>query len=186
MGLEAAVERAEQTDKLKELILLVADLESDAELFGQVKLNKILFNIDFKAYSQWGEGVTGQEYQALPQGPALRRMVPVIEQLRQEGALAIKREDVGEYTQERPVALRPPDLGRFTAEELELIRAEAESAKSLSAADMIDVAHDFISWKVAAIGETIPYETVFAMKPRPLTEREKSRGRELIERAYGT
>jgi hypothetical protein len=182
VGMDAALRRAEQTDKLKELILLVCERAENQEHFGQVKLNKILFNIDFKAYAQRGESVSGQDYQAQRLGSTLRRMVPILEELEREGSLAIKRVPSGDYVEERPVSLRPADLGRFLAEELALVDAEVEAARDMTGTDMSEVSHEFLGWEVAAMGETIPYETVFAMKPRPLTERERVAGSDVIKR----
>jgi hypothetical protein len=186
--MDDAIRRAEQTDKLKELILLVAEQAKDHEFLGQIKLNKILFNIDFKAYAQRGESVTGQEYQAQPMGATLRRMIPVLEEMQQEEDLAIKRQPTkGDYVEERPVALRPPDLGQFTADELALVESEVDAARDLTGTDMSEVSHEFLGWIVAAFGENIPYETVFAMKSRPLTDEERDFGRQLIElRARGS
>jgi hypothetical protein len=165
--MEAALERARQTD----------------ESFGMVKLNKIMFNAEFHMYSRTGDPITGADYQALEQGPALRRMVPLVIELEQETALAIKHESVGELTRNRPIALRTPDLGWFTADELSQIETGITEAWGKSAKDMSEVSHEFVGWKLSRIGETIPYETVFAMKPRPLTERERQIGHELIAEA---
>jgi hypothetical protein len=183
MTKDEAIQRAKQTDKLKELVLLVADRAQSHEFFGQVKLNKILFNIDFKAYAETGESVTGQEYQAQPLGATLRRMRPVLDELQEEHALAIKRQETkGDYVEERPVALRSPDLGQFSAEELQLIDSEIAAAADMTGMDMSEVSHEFLGWKVAAFGENIPYESVYAMKPRPLTEEEREFGRDLVRR----
>jgi hypothetical protein len=180
--MDTALKRAEQTDKIKELILLVCERAENQVHFGQVKLNKILFNIDFKAYAQRGEAVSGQDYQAQRLGSTLRRMLPILNELEGEGALAIKRVPSGDYVEERPVALRPADVGLFSAEELALIEAEVEAARDMTGTDMSEVSHEFLGWKVAAMGETIPYETVFAMKSRPLTERERAVGNDVIKR----
>ncbi len=180
--MDAALKRGEQTDKLKELVLLVCDLARGQERFGQVKLNKILFNIDFKSFAERGESVSGEDYQAQPLGSTLKRMLPILRELKQEGALAIKRVPVGDYVEERPEALRPADLGLFSADEIALIESEVEAAKLMTGTDMSEVSHEFLGWKVAAMGETIPYETVFAMKPRALTEEERAVGSDVIKR----
>src|SRR5439155_838680 len=112
------------TDKLKALILLVADLAKDHEVFGSTKLNKILFNVDFKMFAETGRAITGAEYQCLPHGPTLRKYVPTIEEMQQEQVLAIRHETIGDYVQDRPLALEPPDLGLFTADELQLVERE--------------------------------------------------------------
>ena len=54
------------TTKLRELILYLARESEGDDYFGVVKLNKLLFYIDFEAYRRFGKSVTEQEYQALP------------------------------------------------------------------------------------------------------------------------
>lgn len=182
MTKDDALKKAKQTDKLKALILLISGLAKDDETFGMVKLNKILFNVDFKAFSNWGRSVTEHEYQALENGPALRRMVGIVAEMDRDGSLEVRSEPVIDYKRDRPVALREANAGLFSEEELNLIREEIAAAWGKSADEMILLSHDYPGWKVARIGETIPYETVIAMDhPRPLTGRERRIGLELIE-----
>src|SRR5207249_1394411 len=49
---DEALRRAEETDKVKELILLVTERSEGDESFGMIKLNKLLFNIDFTQYGR--------------------------------------------------------------------------------------------------------------------------------------
>ena len=78
--------------KLRELILLISSLSEGDPTFGAVKLNKLLFHCDFSAYLTYGRPITGQEYFALKQGPAPRRLLPITKrmQARQE-SLPISR-----------------------------------------------------------------------------------------------
>lgn len=184
--MEAARERARQRDRLKALILLVSERERDDEYFGTIKLNKILFNIDFKAYANRGESITGHDYQAEKLGPILTAMVAVLDDMQTEGWLRIEPEQViGGHKQHRPVALQEADTSLFSTDELGRIEAEIQDAWGKTAAEMTEVSHDFVGWKLAKFGETIPYETVYAMKPGKLTQRERELAREHASRAEG-
>ena len=62
--------------RLRELILLICKGSEGDPRFGAVKLNKLLFYCDFSAYAKLGKSITGQEYLALPEGPALKKLKP--------------------------------------------------------------------------------------------------------------
>ena len=101
-------------DKLKELILLISARSEGDSTFGAVKLNKLLFYCDFSAYLTFGAPITGQEYFALPQGPAPRRMKPVSDDMVEAGDLAYQRLEYHGYQQKKPIALREPNYSAFT------------------------------------------------------------------------
>jgi hypothetical protein len=100
--------------KIKELILYLARESEGGDYFGVVKLNKLLFNIDFEAYRRFGESVTRHEYQALPRGPAPRAVVPTLEEMQVQGELVIREEALYGFTQKRPLALRAVNVYLFT------------------------------------------------------------------------
>ena len=68
--------------KLVELILLISEWSQGDPKFGAIKLNKLLFHADFSAFLTTGEPITGQEYFALPQGPAPKRFKPITEKMK--------------------------------------------------------------------------------------------------------
>ncbi|HLG36700.1 MAG TPA: type II toxin-antitoxin system antitoxin SocA domain-containing protein, partial [Nitrososphaera sp.] len=84
-----AGEKVGNDEKLENLILYISLKSKRSKTFGAIKLNKILFFSDQKAYVEMGRSITGQEYQALKQGPCPRRMKPVQDQLVQGGKLRI-------------------------------------------------------------------------------------------------
>jgi hypothetical protein len=63
--------------RFREIILYIADKCRDAEFFGAVKLNKILFYADRRAYLELGRSITGARYQHLEEGPAPVELVPL-------------------------------------------------------------------------------------------------------------
>ena len=159
--------------KLRELILLIATRSEGDKPFGAVKLNKLLFYTDFLAYLNFGEAITGQEYQKLPQGPAPRRMLPVLKKMIDKEDLAIRRHDYYGKDQQRAFALTPPDMGRFNFAEIELIDRVVEMFWGKNASEMSAISHQFLGWKLAAMNETIPYSVALVGSREPTAEEQK-------------
>ncbi|MGH7985552.1 MAG: Panacea domain-containing protein [Candidatus Binataceae bacterium] len=169
-----AIQQKPDDDKLRELILYIADLSGQDVHFGAIKLNKLLFYADFLAYQRLGRPITGQEYQTLPQGPAPRRLKPVIEKMQGKGDLRIERKRRFNRTQLRPIPGRLADLSKFNKEEAELVREMIARFWNMNATQISEESHLFLGWQLMAVGETIPYSTVLIGNRRP-TEREKRR-----------
>ncbi|MBA3311797.1 MAG: Panacea domain-containing protein [Planctomycetota bacterium] len=165
-------------EKFRELIVYLSRLSEGDDNFGSVKLNKLLFYIDFMAYTRWGRSVTGKVYQKLEQGPAPRPLVPVLRQLEEERAVALQKRNYYGLTQKRPVALREPVLSGFAPEEIDLIHYVVDKCRHLDAKTISDQSHRFTGWKIADLHETIPYEIALIGSRSPTT-REEEIGREL-------
>jgi hypothetical protein len=162
-----------------ELILYICQKCATDPKFGATKLNKILYFSDFLAYAQLGKPITGFEYQRLVNGPAPRRMMPMREEMEKKRLLGFQLIPLrGGRTQHRAVNLRPPDLSVFTAAEIALVDRIIEELWNLDAEAVSDLSHRMMGWRLADLGETIPYETVF-ISSEPLTETDVQRAREL-------
>ena len=72
-------------EKLRELVLYIAEQSECDSAFGMTKLNKLLFFSDFQAYLSTGNAITGEEYQKLPNGPAPRKILPVMQSMQDGG-----------------------------------------------------------------------------------------------------
>ena len=169
----------EKEDKLRHLILYIAQKCAGHMNFGTTKLNKILYFSDFLAYARSGEPITGCEYQRLDHGPAPRSMKPVIEEMKDESQLTIQTLPsfpTEGYTTNRPVNLILADLDKhFIPSEISIVDEVINLVKDWSAAKLSDVSHDWGGWKFARKGETIPYESVF-IDNSPLTESDVDAG----------
>src|SRR5690349_19736644 len=110
--------------KFKELVLYIASKSAGDEQFGSTKLNKLLYNIDFRAYLTLGRPITGARYQHQPQGPTARALLPVQEEMYDYGEARIEVRDYYGREQNRLVALREPMVAAFTADELAIIDDE--------------------------------------------------------------
>ena len=165
-------------EKLRELILYIAYLSERDRNFGAVKLNKLLFYSDFLAYQKFGRAITGQEYQALPKGPAPKRLKPVIERMKRAGDLKIVTERRFRFNQHRPVAIRTAELHTFSGEEIDLVRGVVARFWDLNATQISDESHLFLGWQLGVHGETIPYSVVLIGTRKP-TSTEQRKGRAL-------
>jgi len=175
-----ANESADQ--KLRELILYLSVLSEGDEFFGATKLNKLLFYIDFLAFRATGKAVTEQEYQALPQGPAPRRLLPAMETLKDSGSLVVRLEPMYDYVQKRPIALRQPNLSSFKPEEIDLINKVVKSLWRMTATEVSDFSHQFLGWGLAEPGETIPYAVALLSRDE-LSEGELQHAKDVEKRA---
>src|SRR5437764_15373763 len=101
-------------EKLRQLILYIAELSEGDEPFGYTKLNKLLFYCDFLAYLNFGKSITGHEYQKLENGPAPRQMVPIVRDMEERGLLKMRQESYYGKSLVRALALEEADLEAFT------------------------------------------------------------------------
>ena len=169
--------------KLQELILYISMKSEGDERFGKVKLNKLLFFSDFRAFLYHGKSITGQDYQALQQGPAPKSMLPVLNAMEALGEIAVREKEYHGYNQQRVFAIRPPDIDAFDPKEIALIDEVITKHWGHTGKDISDKSHDFIGWALAKPGEIIPYSVVM-VGTRELTAREREKGIKLEAMAH--
>ena len=166
--------------KLAELILYICQRSEADPSFGQTKLHKVLYFSDFNMFGVWGETITGAEYQHLPFGPGVKRMLPVQGELQSAGDLAIKRVAHYKYEQERPLALREADLSEFSGREIAMVDTWITRLWDKSAADVSYDSHETAGWRLTTDGELIDPKTVFLAWGEPSVSEQK-RGLALAE-----
>lgn len=165
--------------KFKELVLLLAEKSEGDASFGATKLNKLLFYVDFLAYRQFGEPVTGQEYFRLSYGPAPKRLLPLVGELEATGDCSMETREVFGNKQRRLVAKRQADVDVFAPHEIALIDEVLDLLGQHNAAEVSDLSHDLPGWQVADDQESIPFETIFVAPARELTQAEITHGQSL-------
>ncbi len=158
------------SDKLKELILYIAEKCKDDPYFGATKLNKILFLADFNNYGFHKEPITGAKYVHRDFGPVPFEMPKAIDQLQKEGSAEMQEVTFFDYPQKRIVPCREPDASIFSQDELELVDTIIEKTKYSSGSELSDWSHTLLPYCVTKEGEEIPYYSVFVLheqKPSP-------------------
>lgn len=169
--------------KLVELILYIADKCENDPHFGKTKLNKILFFSDMLYYGFFGNAITGVEYFALENGPAPKRMIPVLEHLIGNGEACVAKRKIFGKEQHRVIPNRDANLDCFDAREIAFVDSVIEYFEGKNATDVSDLSHQYAGWKLASYKETIPYETIY-VSTTPPTAMDMKRGLELV-REYG-
>ncbi len=170
-------------ERLRELILYIAEKCASDPEFSATLLNKILFYADFLSFAQRGKPVTGAAYQALDYGPAPKRLVPVRDMMIDAGELEIKEIPKFTYSRQQYVALRRADLDRlFRPTDIALVDEVIERLKGVSAQRISEFSHHRL-WKIArgAGGNyrgLIPYEAMY-ISDAPPNEADTKRAKEL-------
>jgi hypothetical protein len=170
-------------EKFKELILYIAQQSEGDSTFGATKLNKILFFCDFLSYRAYRESITEQRYFKLPFGPAPRALVPVVNELLEEGAcIKVSRSRFG-LPQETIFVKREANLEAFRPRDIALADFVLRQLRDNDATEVSNLSHEFIGWQLAGDREDIPFETIFLGDPRrvKLTEEEILHGQQLSE-----
>lgn len=166
--------------KFKEAILYICAKSEQDPRFGAVKLNKILFYADFRAYTQLGMPITCATYQHLPEGPAPKEMLPMRAELEAEERLRIETRVYFNRQQKRPVALRAAALSVFSGPEVAILDAAIEYLAGKDATEASEVSHREWAWKLTDESEDIPYGLAW-LSPDPLTDEQIAFGERLAQ-----
>lgn len=177
-GLTFGSDGSRSTDKLRELVLYIADKCEHDDTFGAVKLNKILFYADFISFAEYGEPVTGVKYKKHQQGPVPTILKRVRSQMEESGEVVVKKKSYYGHTQHRLISLRDPDFNQLTARDIALVDDVIRIFWDHSAHKVSDLSHDR-AWRNASEGEAIPYEAAF-VSDEELTEHDHAIAEEMI------
>ena len=151
--------------KFAELILYAAHRLADDPAGGAVKLNKVLLYAEFAHMRRHGRPISGAEYFKLKWGPAPRRLLPVRQQLLEEGNARLVDEVYQGLVQERLVPMREPDVSLFSPDELAVVDQVVGELYGMSATDASLMSHSEVGWQMVEERETIPYEAAFLRRP---------------------
>ncbi len=146
--------------KFKELVLLLAERSAADQLMSRVKMNKLLYRIDFESYRLLGHSMTGATYIKGEHGPMAAELPVAEEELGRSGYLDWRIKEAGPYEQKVPVAKEDADAGQFSKAELSIIDAALAELAGMGGRGASKWSHETsVGWRVMASGEAIPYET---------------------------
>ena len=164
-------ERTEYSeDKLRELVLYIAGKSVEDPNYGATKLNKLLFFSDFLAYGLLGKAITGASYQRLPRGPAPRELTNLVKEMETSNEAFLYERPYFGYRQKRLLPNRPSHLEVFVASEIALVDQVIEILSGKNAAEVSELSHLQLGWKLAEDREDIPYESIFLSNEDPTQE----------------
>lgn len=173
------------TEKLRNLILYLSKKSENDSKFGSMKLNKLLFFIDFYFYRRTGKSLTGEIYQKIQKGPAPKAMLPLLDEMKSAGELDLIRGSYFGFLQRRPHALREPDLSVFSNAELEIADEVIERFKGHNGTEISKEAYEEFNIKSFSEKESIPY-TIALVDYKGFTPEELEWARENERELAGT
>lgn len=151
--------------KLTEAIYHICEKAStNPDSLDQIKLNKVLWYADARAYLQRGESITGDTFIKKPFGPVAQHNRVAVEQLKTAGVLRLGRSASGSGHWNTHFDL----TGEFPRESLSEEEAEIIDSVyryivegNLTSMDVSERTHGEI-WQLAENNEELPLYTVFA------------------------
>lgn len=169
------------SDRLAELMLYVARQCVTHQLFGVVKLNKILYFADAKSFGERGATITRERFVKDTFGPVPKRSSQIIAELERSGAAVMVDRDMPDGTvQHRLAARRKPDLSLFDGNDIATVDQIIATLGGSSANEVSELSHESVGWESARMGEEIPWATTLIPKhPIPLSADETEYGESL-------
>jgi len=172
----------ESKDRLRQLILFVAERCRPDPNFGMTKLVKILYRADFESFARYGKSITGARYKKYPYGPVSQAALDARDEMKARGEIAVVKEGYTTHLRDRVVALEAADLSGFTGTDIALIDGVIEMFHGHTATFVSEFSHDR-AWEAADYYEPIPYEAAL-LSDEPPTEGDIARAHELSAK-YG-
>lgn len=166
-------------ERLRELILFVAERCQEDSTFGVTKLNKILFYADFLSFAKYGESITGISYNKLPYGPVPTGAEKIRSDMEAEEEIFVTRQSYSPYQRHRIIPRREANLDLFSARNIALVDGVIEALSGLGGKKVSELSHG-TSWRAVSSFERIPYETAF-LDDSALTERDITAAHEMID-----
>lgn len=166
--------------KLVETIHYICDKAADApEKLDQIKLNKILWYSDARAYMSSGSSITRERYIKKPFGPVARRNRIAVEELEKRGTLHRGRSASGSgFWNTHFDVIENYDPAKLTADERSIIDevysviVDGHTSMSISKRSHGEI------WQLADNGEDLPLFTVFAEELGEVSEEHMALARE--------
>jgi hypothetical protein len=154
-------------DKFKNVVHYICWVCEDPRILGPERLNLILWYADRNEVLLRGEALTATSYVRQQTGPVAKSMGAVLRELEREGTIA-RRERSRGIDMEQYFAIRPPEIELFSASQVSSLEAIVRSVCfEVRSSIPYQAAHDKV-WRMAQIGESLPYCTVFACRTTQL------------------
>ena len=159
---------ATATSRLKDLVhYIVHECRDRPGRLGAERLNEVLWCADVGSFKELGEPISGETYVKLRHGPAPRRIGEALDELRDEGRIAV-REPSGRYGAGKFLSLAEPDPGALSDGERRLASDAVAAVCGPAAGRIGDMGRDAIR-EAARPGEEIPVYASLAANEGEIT-----------------
>lgn len=155
-------------NKFLDVIHYVAAQCGTAEL-GRVKLHKILYYSDMLHFLARRQPLTGEEYLKQKFGPTARHLQAALAELQQLGRVKVAERSYFGCPKQDFIALTRPEPGSLSPDEAALVDAVMDFVCARTAQEISELSHED-AWRLAEMGETIPYFMAYSMVPVEITD----------------
>ncbi len=153
-------------EKFKSLVHYIIWKAGCHDGFEAVKLNKILWFSDARAYVSRGEPMTGATYIREGCGPVPRQFISVRDELIRQGLIRMWTRTCFNEEITRFQASTAPEKGVLTDDERQIVDYWIKHvADEHAAGAMSEESHDY-GWKIAEPGEELPLYAILANRLR--------------------
>jgi hypothetical protein len=151
--------------RLKGLVLYISHQCLDDPTFSRTKLFKVLFYSDFEAYGRFRKPITGIPYKKFPFGPAPAQFTRLQDEMLRDRLIRVVKRRVYNYDQQRVLPLEDPEPAMFSGPEISIVETWIRFFWNKPAKEVSRYSHG-MAWKLANMGESIPYDAVFISDER--------------------
>jgi hypothetical protein len=166
--------------RLKGLVVYISHQCLDDPTFSRTKLYKILFYSDFEAYGRFRKPITGILYKKFPFGPAPAYFNRLQDEMLRDRLIRVVKRRVFDRDRLRVLPLEDPQPAMFNGAEISIVETWIRFFWNKTAKEVSRYSHG-MAWKLANMGEPIPYDAVFISDER-VTFYEVERVKELATR----
>ena len=174
-------------EKLTELVLYVGAKCALDQHYGVLKLNKVLFYSDFRAYRSLGEPITGASYKKYTHGPApsvmkrLReKLIQIEDAIEYINPLPFLNDDGEPLKESRLLPKRKPVLEKFSTAQMAIVDSVIEWLRPMTGAAVSRMSHLHPGWAFSEMEEFIPYSSeLLSEGPMPLSKKDLARATEI-------
>lgn len=163
---------------LGELILHIAKRSERDPHFNTGKLHKILWWSDFLSYAEFGDPITGAEYQKLAHGPAPKGIQEIHDKLNENDDIEVLDQLTPQHGP-RIKATRRPNYDLFMARHIGLVDEIIDKFAGCTVEAVSEASHGK-AWQTASEYGSIPYQAIF-LSDEPINDYDIARSQELSE-----
>jgi len=142
-------------EKLEALILCLAERAPD---IGVTKLEKLMYLCDFEAAKELGKSISEDPYRNFQWGPVPKHFIPALDFLVKEKQ--ITKTEIPLPSGRKFIELVPAkkcERDAFSKEEWVIIDRVLTAHATKSAAELVELTHKELTWKLTKRNEEIPY-----------------------------
>lgn len=140
-----------------------------ADELGRVRLHKILYFSDMLYYLSTSRPLTGEEYIKQKFGPTARHLQSALRELERDGRVRVQERSYFGFPKQDFIPQKPLDVSCLEESERELIDVVIDFVCARTAKEISELSHND-AWRLAEMGEAIPYFMAYSLVPCEITD----------------